>query len=401
MKRLSGGIDIGGDFHHMIILDEQEQVLYQKKLAHNLGDMKQTMKELTCLEKKEKAKLSFVLEGKNEYSNPLDRLLLLAGFTLYNVDNYKLKRFREAFPGEWRDDNRDALMLSKMLHLKEHINSKQEKVFAQITTPSPVTESLKLLSRHQQILIDEKVRLTNRLGKKLLEVCPELLTLGKLKYQKIIAILAKYPDFSRYSKITLKSLLKIPGIGRKQAPGLLSGLHELAYIPGLTDIYKTIISSYSKRILQLQKEIKEIDTKMDQIGQQDDSIRHLKSIPGVATKLASRFAGEIGDIGRFPSEKNLAIYCGIACVNNFSGKINKTKAVYKANKIAKQTLIMMAGGSIRVNPQCRDYYLKKRKEGKAHNHALRCLARQMIKVIYRMLTEDRDYQIKKEAMKVA
>jgi transposase len=120
-----------------------------------------------------------------------------------------------------------------------------------------------------------------------------------------------------------------------------------------------------------------------------------------STKLASRFLGEIGDISRFPSEKQLAIYCGIACVNNASGKSNKTNAVYKANRIAKQALVMMAGCSIRVNPQCRDYYLKKRKEGKAHNHALRCLARQMIKVIYRMLTEDRDYQIKKEDLQAA
>ena len=401
MKRLSGGIDIGRYTHHIIILDEKEQILYQRKLPHQLGEIKETMKKLKSLQKKENAQLSFALEGKNGYSNPLDRLLLLAGFTLYNVDNYKLKRFREAFSGEWRDDNRDALMLSKMLHLKEHINSPQEKVFIEITEPSIISESLKLLSRHQQLLIDEKVRLINRLGKKLLEVCPDLLTLGKLKYQKIIAILAKYPDLSRYHRITLKSLLKIPGIGKKQAPALLSGLHELAYIPGLTDIYKTIISSYSRRILQLQKEIKAIDQKMDQIGGKDNTIRHLKSIPGVATKLASRFLGEIGDINRFPSEKKLAIYCGIACVKNASGKTNKTKAVYKANKIAKQALVTMAGGSIRVNPQCRDYYLKKRKEGKAHNHALRCLARQMIKVIYRMLTEDRDYQIKKEAMKVA
>ena len=89
MKRLSGGIDIGKDFHQMIILDDQEQVFYQKKLAHNLGEMKETMKELTCLEKKEKAKLSFAIEGKNGYSNPLDRLLFLEGFTLYNVRETK------------------------------------------------------------------------------------------------------------------------------------------------------------------------------------------------------------------------------------------------------------------------------------------------------------------------
>jgi transposase len=401
MKRLSGGIDIGKDFHHLIILDEQERVRYQKKIPHHLGEMTKIMKQLTCLQKKEKAHLSFALEGKNGYSTPLDRLLLAQGFTLYNVDNYKLKRFRQAFSGERKDDNRDSLMLSKMLNLKEHINTKGEKVFIETTKPSVITESLKLLSRHQQVLIEENVRLSNRLGKKLLEVCPELLTLGKLNNQKIIAILARYPDFSRYSKITLNSLLKIRGIGKKQAPALLAGLHELAYMPEMTAIYKTIISSYSKRILQLREEIKQIDQKMELIGRQDNSIRHLKSIPGVATKLASRFIGEIGDINRFPSEKNLAIYCGIACVNNASGKTNKTKAVYKANKIAKQTLVLMAGCSIRVNPQCRDYYLKKRKEGKAHNHALRCLARQMIKVIYRMLTEDRDYQIKREALKVA
>ena len=40
-------------------------------------------------------------------------------------------------------------------------------------------------------------------------------------------------------------------------------------------------------------------------------------------------------------------------------------------------------------------------EGKNHNHALRCLARQLIKVIYRMLTEDREYIVRKELSKAA
>jgi len=42
---------------------------------------------------------------------------------------------------------------------------------------------------------------------------------------------------------------------------------------------------------------------------------------------------EIGDINRFPSKKQLAIYCGIACVNNDSEKVTKAKSVYNANKI--------------------------------------------------------------------
>ncbi|CAD7779429.1 MAG: hypothetical protein KIIPBIDF_01164 [Candidatus Methanoperedenaceae archaeon GB50] len=37
-----------------------------------------------------------------------------------------------------------------------------------------INEKLKILSRHQQTLIDEKIRLQNRLRKRLLEVCPEI-----------------------------------------------------------------------------------------------------------------------------------------------------------------------------------------------------------------------------------
>jgi len=401
MKRLSGGIDVGSEFHHITILDEEDKVLYHQKVAHKLNEFAESIKLFKQIEKKEGGKISFALEGKNGYSAPLDRILLDQGFTLYNVDNLKLKRFRQAFAGEWRDDQRDSLMLSKMLKLKDHINSEREKVFIKIEKPSPVTESLKLLSRHQQTLIEEKVRLINRLGKKLLEVCPQILRLGKLKNKKITAILAQYPDFSKYKRITLKSLLKIKGIGKRQAPFLLKRLNHLEYMPGQTDIYQTIISSYAKRILELQKEIKDIDRKLDEIGNQSKEVKHLKTLPGVATKLASRLIGEIGDINRFPSEKQVAIYCGIACVDNNSGKVTKARVVYKANKICKQTLITMAGGSIRLSLQCKAYYLKKRAEGKSHNHTLRCLARQLIKVIYKMLTEDRDYMVRKELKKVA
>ena len=401
MKRLSGGIDVGSESHHITILDEEDHILYNQKVSHKINKFTESIKKFKKIEEKERGKISFALEGKNGYSAPFDRILLNQGFTLYNVDNLKLKRFREAFAGEWKDDQRDSLMLSKMLKLKEHINSEREKVFIKIERPSLVTESLKLLSRHQQTLIDEKLRFTNRLGKKLLEVCPQILELGKLKNKKIIAILAKYPDFSKYKRITPCSLLKIRGIGKKGAFFLLKRLNNIEYMPGLTDIYKTIILSYAKRISELKKEIEDIDKSLDEIGEKNKSVNHLKTIPGVATKLASRLIGEIGDIQRFPSEKQLAIYSGIACVDNNSGKITKAKAVYKANKICKQTLITMAGCSIRFSFQCKAYYLKKRTEGKKHNHALRCLARQLIRVIYKMLTDDRDYMVRKELKKVA
>jgi len=101
------------------------------------------------MEKKEGGKISFALEGKNGYGAPLDRILLDKEFTLYNVDNLKLKRFRDVFAGEWRDDQRDSLMLSKMLKLKDYLNAEKKKVFILFKRPDQITEKLRLLSHHQ------------------------------------------------------------------------------------------------------------------------------------------------------------------------------------------------------------------------------------------------------------
>jgi len=147
MKRLSGGIDVGSESHHITILDEEGKVLYHQKVAHKLNEFAESIKLFKQIEKKEGGKISFALEGKNGYSAPFDRILLDNGFTLYHVDNLKLKRFREAFAGEWKDDQRDALMLSKMLKLKEHLNSEREKVFIKIEKTSPVTSRLSLMRR--------------------------------------------------------------------------------------------------------------------------------------------------------------------------------------------------------------------------------------------------------------
>ena len=96
MKRLSGGIDVGSGSHHIIILDEKDNFLYNKKISHRINEFTENIKLLRKLEKQERGKISLALEGKNGYSAPLDRILFNKGFALYNVDNLKLKRFREA-----------------------------------------------------------------------------------------------------------------------------------------------------------------------------------------------------------------------------------------------------------------------------------------------------------------
>jgi len=401
MKSLSGGIDIGSEHHHVIIMGDEEKILYDQKVSHKFSEFHRAVKEFREIEEREEGPISFAIEGKNGYGAPFDRILIDNGFTLYNVDNLKLKRFRDVFGVEWRNDQRDAKMLAKMLRLRDYLDVKDEKAFIRVEKVSEVNERLKILSRHQQTLIDEKVRVQNRLRKRLLEVCPDILEVGDADSKKMLRLLAKYPDFSSYKRLTMRALLKIEMIGEKQASLMFESLRNIKYIEELADTYRTIILSYSRRILELKEEIEILDKKLEEIGERSFDVKRLKTIPGVGTKLSSRLIGEIGDINRFKTESQIAVYCGVACVDNISGKQKMTKVVYKANKIGKAAMIGIAGCTIRYVAESRAYYAKKRAEGKKHNHALRCLARQLIKVIFKMLKEERDYILKEEMKKAA
>jgi hypothetical protein len=44
-------------------------------------------------------------------------------------------------------------------------------------------------------------------------------------------------------------------------------------------------------------------------------------------------------------------------------------------------------------PESQRYYEKKRSEGKKHNQAVRALGRHLSRIIYKMLTEKREYRI--------
>jgi activator of 2-hydroxyglutaryl-CoA dehydratase len=64
MKRLSGGIDIGSESHHVTILDEEDNVLYNKKISHKINEFAENINLFRKIEKKEGGKISFALEGE-------------------------------------------------------------------------------------------------------------------------------------------------------------------------------------------------------------------------------------------------------------------------------------------------------------------------------------------------
>src|SRR4030067_3097723 len=191
MKSLSGGIDIGSESHHVIIMDDSGKILCDRKVAHRFSGFREAIGEFKGIEEQQRGEITFAIEGKNGYGAPFDRILMENGFKLYNVDNLKLRRFRDVFGSEWRNDRRDAKMLAKMLRLKDHMDAEEEKAFIAVEKPSAVNAKLRILSRHQQSLLDRKVKIQSRLRKRLPEVCPDILENGGKKSKKLLSLLRK------------------------------------------------------------------------------------------------------------------------------------------------------------------------------------------------------------------
>ena len=61
------------------------------------------------------------MEGYNGYARPLDRMIQEKGYTLYNVNDLKLARFKEVFPGAAKTDVIDTRKILELFHLKGHL----------------------------------------------------------------------------------------------------------------------------------------------------------------------------------------------------------------------------------------------------------------------------------------
>ena len=107
-------------------------------------------------------------------------------------------------------------------------------------------------------------------------------------------------------------------------------------------------------------------------------------------------AGEIGTIERFASEGSLSLYLGMSTLDNRSGKYQGTKAPKHVNTRAKAAMMIALDRHRKYVPESQRYYEKKRSEGKKHNQAVRALGGHLSRIIYKMLTEEREYQIRPE-----
>ena len=117
----------------------------------------------------------------------------------------------------------------------------------------------------------------------------------------------------------------------------------------------------------------------------------LATVPGFGPICTAELVGEIGHEDRFAKEASLALYLGMAPLDNSSGEYRGSKIPRQVNSRAKAAMMIAVDRHRKQVPASQRYYEKKRAEGKKHNQAIRALGRHLCRIIFKLFKEQRPY----------
>lgn len=373
------GIDWADDHHDICVIDAQVNKLASKRIEHNptgFTALSNLLKKFTT----DPDELAICIETSGGL---LVNFLLEAGYNIYPVNPNTLDRKRN--PAGVKTDQIDAYMLAK--HVR---NEKQD--LRLLKADNPQIEELKALCRDQDSLIKEQTRLINRLKACLKLYYPVSLDFfGKVNQPITVNFLLAYPTVDKVqvlSQSELTAWLKEHKHTKAQECG--AKIYQLVHQPQL-QAREPIIRAKSVLMVALVNMLKVV---AEQVNLYDEQIVTLfwghedhvifESLPKAATRLAPRLLAEFGDDrDRYENERSIQALGGVAPTIKQSGKCTIVHRRIAYVKPLGQALYDYAWVSL-SEPWAREYYDRKRAEGKTNSEALRALANVWVRIIYAM-----------------
>jgi transposase len=392
-SELQVAVDVGARRHRVAVGDATGRLIEEFDLEHTAAGLNGFFNRLERLAAKRKMSVAVAMEGFNGWARPLDRQVIEHGWRLYNVNNLKLARYKEIFPAPAKTDAIDARRILELFRLRTHLPVARE-VLQEVVAVTQEAERLKRLTRRRRQLVNEKVRVLNRMQADLQAVCPGLLAItAEADNLWFLSLLGAREDIRKLAGLRQCSLLTLEGVGRAYCAKIQAWQLE-ALFSAEAEWAGPMVVADARRVQALKGEISALDQLIEPLTESSETARRLRTIPGFGPTCSGELAGEIGTIERFATEASLALYLGMATLDHSSGTHTGTKRPRQVNTRAKAAMMIAMARHMEQVPASRAYYDKKRAQGKAHNQAVRALGRQLVRVIWSMLKHQRDYEVR-------
>jgi transposase len=381
------GFDWARDHHYVLVVNLQGERLTDLEFEHSGEGWNQFAGKMAVYEG-----LGVAIETSQGAA--VDQLLQ-RGFKVYPVNPAASESYRQRkAPSGTKTDAHDAWALADALRL-------DGQGWKPLSPVDPLSLQLRLLCKDQVALIEERTHLVNRLQQALLEYYPAALEAFEdwtLSFSWDFII--EFPTSAELVKAGQRRWQKFLHSHRLWRPGSVDKRLEIFGRATAFQGSEAVIKAKSQLAVSLCKVLRTVEQQLqiyrEQIGElfakhPDHDL--FGSLPGAGEVLGPRLLAAIGtDLGRYGRELSvLQAFAGTAPISFQSGQIHKARMRWACDKFLRSTVHLWAECFWKYSPWGKVYYRKKRKEGKSHACALRCLGQRLLKILFRMILDHKPY----------
>jgi transposase len=307
-------------------------------------------------------------------------------FVIFPVNPSTLAKYREAFtPSRAKDDPTDAeLALDLILRHADR--------FTPLKPQSVEMRTLVSLVEQRRGLVNDRVRITNRLRNTLKQYYPQALEwFDRIDTPLFCSFIERWPTLvqvKRARRTTLQNFFHQHNMRRAHV--LEARLTSIRAASPLT-LDEAVITPHRLQALVLVDllrvtlaAIKHFDEEIAALAPQHPDYELFSPLPGAGPSLAPRLLVAFGEQrDRFKNAAEVQKYVGIAPVTERSGKKHWVHWRWQCPTFLRQTFVEWAAQTINKSYWAGLYYYQQRAKGCSHQAAVRALAFKWIRILYR------------------
>ena len=315
-------------------------------------------------------------------------------FVLFPVQPTTLARYRKAFtPSRAKDDPTDAeLALELLLRYPEKLT--------RLEPEGAPMRTLRRLVEDRRALVQDRVRITNRLTAALKAYFPQVLEWFRDKETAVFAdFVQRWPTLElaqKARKDTLAGFFRAHNV-RYEATiqrriDAIRAEQVLTTDQAVIQPMRLLVESLLLQLRAVSAGIERFDEEIARLAPTLPDYELFRSLPGAGATLAPRLLVAFGERrARFPNAAALQKYAGVAPVTERSGNKSWVHWRYSCPTFLRQTFIEWVAQTIPRSFWAEAFYRGCREPGMRHQAALRALAFKWIRILYRCWVDQVPY----------
>ena len=373
------GLDWASDHHDVAVVDQQGKVARQFRITHTAEGWKELADQL-----RELGTVAVAVETNQGFT--IERLLA-SGVTVYPVNPKSAERYRDRkAPSGVKNDQLDAWSLADALRLDGH-------GWKPLAPEDPLIAQLRLLTRDEVALIEQRTALVNQLIAALRDYYPAALeAFDDWAMPATWAFVEKFPTPEALVKAGKRAWEKFLHTHRLYRPEtyerrleIFARADQFTGSAALTAARSLLAMTLAAVLRTLEDQLKLYRKHIEEQFARHPDRDLFGSLPGVAAKLGPRLLAELGsDRSRFESAQSLQCYAGTAPLTIQSGQMTKCMIRHACQHGLRATVHLWANTSRFACAWAQGYYQAHREKGKSHACALRCLGQRWLKILWKM-----------------